>query len=248
MAWFDEVFEGQYDRFTFHRFTPEMNHKEAEFIRTVLQLRPGEEVLDLACGFGRHAIPIARRGMKVTGVDVTPRYIEMARGRAGELPVEFVVGDLRELDYEESFDAAYSYFTSFGFFDDETNFDILRRVARSLRPGGRFLLDTANREMLMGSENPYREFIEFEEGGGKMAVVNISTFDFETGTANAELRLYGGPEGPEEMRFKVRLYSLVELRWLLRQAGLEYVKAFGDCDSSPYAADSSRLIVLAHKI
>ena len=213
-----------------------------------MQLHAGEEVLDLACGFGRHAVPLARRGIRVTGMDVTARYIEMARTRAGELPVEFVVGDIRELDYEERFDAAYSYFTSFGFFDDDTNFDILRRVARALRPGGRFLLDTANREMWVGSENPYREFFEFEEGGRKMVVVNASTFDFETGISNAVLRLYGGPDGPEEMRFSVRLYSLAELRWLLRRAGLELVKAFGDCDSSPYSAESSRLIVLAHKI
>jgi SAM-dependent methyltransferase len=248
MAWYDEVFEGTYDRFTFHRFTPELNLKEAEFIRTALQLRRGEEVLDLACGFGRHALILARKGIRITGIDITDRYLEMAREKAGDLPVEFHRIDLRQLDWQERFDAVFSYFTSFGFYDDETNFDILRRVARALRPGGRFLLDVANREIMLKDEQPGRDPLEFEEGGIGYVVINAASFELETSTVHAHLKLYGGPDGPEEMRFSVRLYTLAELRWLLSRVGLEIVKAFGDADASPYSAESPRLAVVARKV
>jgi SAM-dependent methyltransferase len=247
MAWYDEVFDGKYDRFISFKFTPEEDQKEAEFIRKALKLRPGEEVLDLACGWGRHAIPLARRGIRITGLDCTERYIEKARRRAGDLPAEFVVGDMREIDWEERFDAAYCFFTSFGFFDDETNSDVLRRISRALKPGGRFLIDTQNRE-LWGSDDPgFQEFIEFEKDGRQYAIVNDSDFDVETSRVNARLRLYGDPEGPEEMCFSVRLYSLAELRWLMRQAGLEVSGQYGGSDASTYTIKSQRMVVVAEK-
>ena len=248
MAWYDEVFEGKYDRFTFHRFTPAADEMEAEFIQTALQLGRGYEVLDLACGYGRHAIHLARQGIKITGVDSTERYIEMARRAAGKLPAEFIAGDMRKLDYKARFDAAYCFFTSFGFFDDDTNFDVLQRVARALRPNGRFLLDTRNREAHVAGELEHHDFLEFEEGGVNCVMVNKSTFDLETSHAHGNLRLYRGAGEPEEMKFSVRLYTLAELRWLMSQAGMEVIKTFGDSDASPYTVDSPRMIVVAQKV
>ena len=248
MAWYDEVFKGTYDRFTFHRFTPAADEMEAEFIQTALQLGRGDEVLDIACGYGRHAVHLAQRGIRITGIDSTVRYLEMARRSADRLPAEFIEGDMRELDYEERFDAAYCFFTSFGFFDDDTNFDILKRVARALKPDGRFLLDTRNREAHVSGDLVQHDFLEFEDGGDRCVVVNEATFDLETSHAHGNLRLYRGAEEPEVMKFSVRLYTLAELRWLMHLAGMEVIKTFGDSDASPYAVDSQRMIVVAQKV
>ena len=249
MAWYDEVFKGTYDRFTFNRFTPAADEMEAEFIQTALQLGRGYEVLDIACGYGRHAVHLAQRGIRITGIDSTERYVEMASRAAEKLPAEFLVGDMRELNYEERFDAAYCFFTSFGYFDDDTNFDILKRVATALKPGGRFLLDTRNREAHVDGELEHQDFLEFEEDGAKCVIVSYSTFDLETSHAHGDHRLYrGGAEEPEEMKFSVRLYTLAELRWLMHRAGMEVIKTFGNADASPYTIDSPRMILIAQKI
>lgn len=248
MAWHDEVFDGKYDRFTFHLFTPRRNQLEAEFIRTALKLKPGEEVLDLACGYGRHAILLARRGIKVVGLDCTERYLEMARRRAERIPAEFVCGDMRTMDWEERFDAAYCFFTSFGFFDDDTNLDVLRRVACALRPGGRFLLDVQNREVYCSPEENVKEPLEFEQDGRDMVIISESTFDPLTSIVQVTLKLYGWPEGQEELAFAVRLYSYTEMRGLMKQVGLEVTEQFGDSDGSGYTLKSPRMIIVAHRV
>ncbi len=248
MAWHDEIFDGKYDRFTFHLLTPERSEREAEFILTALQVLPGEEVLDLACGHGRHALPLARRGIRITGLDRCERYLEMARAEAGDLPVEFVAGDMRTIELDGCFDAAYCYFTSFGFFDDATNFDVLRRIGRALRRGGRFLLDTANRETHCSKEPVHQEFSEIKGEDGPRVLLCSSTFDIETGRSNSTVKMYAPDASHEEMNFSVRLYTLPELRWLLGQAGMGIERAYGDCDGSAYQTSSPRLITVANKV
>lgn len=247
MAWYDEIFDGLYDRFTFHLFTKERNWQEAEFIRTSLQLMPGQKVLDLACGYGRHAIPLARKGINITGMDSCERYLRMAREKAEGLPLRFVEKDMRKMEFLGEFDAVYCFFTSFGFFDDETNFDVLRRVASALRPGGRFLLDIQNKELYGAGEPGHQEFSEFERDGKRLALLSKGSFDPDSGRVSITLSLYGEPDGPLRMEFSIRLYSLPELRWLLKQAGMAATRTFGGSDASPYRIDSPRLIVVAEK-
>jgi len=99
--------------------TQEQTAREVSFIEASLDLPAGARVLDLACGIGRHAIGMAAHGYRVTGVDFSPRYLELARegaARAG-VGVEWQHGDMRTLSFERCFEAVYSYFTSFGYFD-----------------------------------------------------------------------------------------------------------------------------------
>src|SRR5262249_31487266 len=96
--------------------TPERTALEAEFIATTLGADPGSAVLDLGCGFGRHALELARRGFRMTGLDFNSAYLELARQEAARQGLEgarFVQGDFRTLAFDAEFDAAYSYFTSF---------------------------------------------------------------------------------------------------------------------------------------
>lgn len=246
MPWYDEVFSGLYDAFTFHLFTEERNRRDAEFIMRALRLRTGETVLDTACGHGRHANLLAAEGMQVTGIDREERYLAMARAKLTQWrKVEFIRIDLRELDIEVKFDAAYNFFTSFGFFDDETNFDILRRIARSLKPGGRFLIDLQNRELYTTGQNHYSEYSEYEWGGRPCALLLESDFDPETSRATIRQRLYGPVDGPLFMEFDVRLYTMAELRWLLGQAGFSVVSTYGDINGSDYSMTTPRCIAVA---
>jgi ubiquinone/menaquinone biosynthesis C-methylase UbiE len=113
------------------------------FIVHVLGLRPGERLLDLACGSGVHALRLARQGLEVVGLDIAPSLVRHCTEQAaaeGLGNVAFVEGDMRALSYQDEFDALVVLSTSFGFFDDGTNQQVLGSIAQALRPGGWVLL------------------------------------------------------------------------------------------------------------
>src|SRR5262249_44457434 len=132
-------------------FTAERTAQEVEFIAGALGLPPGSEVLDLACGFGRHAIGMAQLGHRVTGVDFNPRYLEIAseEARKAGAEVRWTAGDMRVLPFGREFDGVYSFFTSFGYYSDLENERVIAGISRALRSGGRFLLDMANRDWVL---------------------------------------------------------------------------------------------------
>src|SRR5690606_4931451 len=124
--------------------------QEVSFIEESLRLSAGERILDVPCGEGRHSIELARRGYEATGIDFNLNAIAAAKQRAAEagVSVSFVHGDMRQLDVVDECDSAICFFGSFGYFDDAENAEFARRVARALRPGGRFLIDTHVTESL----------------------------------------------------------------------------------------------------
>jgi SAM-dependent methyltransferase len=115
--------------------------------------------LDLCCGPGRHALPLARRGVRVTAVDRTRYLLDRAReqARLAGLGIEFVEADMREFRREAAFDLALSLFTSFGYFAArEDDLTVLRNVRAGLRLGGAFLIDVAGKEWLARHFQPTR--------------------------------------------------------------------------------------------
>src|SRR5262249_22839496 len=123
-------------------------------IRGLLQLMPfwpGARILDVPCGFGRHSIELARRGFRVTGVDISPKLLRTARRNAAVrgVQVEFRRADMRELAYRNRFDAVLNLFTSFGYFGDVGDLWFLRTLRRALRPGGWLILHLINRDWVV---------------------------------------------------------------------------------------------------
>jgi SAM-dependent methyltransferase len=116
---------------------------ESAFLWKALNLSKGSAVLDVACGTGRHARRLARRGALVTGIDATPAYVAQAKRAArGQAGVEFKRADMRELPFAEAFDAAYCVWTSFGYFRTaDEDLRVLRAMAKAVKPGGLVLVD-----------------------------------------------------------------------------------------------------------
>jgi SAM-dependent methyltransferase len=109
------------------------------FLVEALDLEPGMRVLDVGCGPGRHALALARGGVEVTGVDLSPEFVELARTAAdGEgLPARFVVGDVRDLAYDSEFDAAICLCQGgFGLLGGRDEPAVLARIVAAVRPGG----------------------------------------------------------------------------------------------------------------
>jgi SAM-dependent methyltransferase len=214
-------------------------------VLTLLELSPGERVLDLCCGPGRHSLELARRGYRPTGVDRTARYLDEARRRAvsAGLEVEWVQEDMRRFVRPEAFGAAINLFTSFGYFDDpEDDRRVARNLCASLRPGGKAILDVHGKETLA------RNFRERDwsrvDGNESLILLEERSLALDWSRLNFTWTLVG-PQGQRSESLSLRLYSGTELAALLREAGFATVTLFGGLDGRPYDHRAERLVVVA---
>lgn len=113
--------------------------QEIEFLVGMLGLEAGQRVLDVGCGPGRHALALARRGIAVAGVDLSPDFVELAREAAAaeQLPASFEVLDVRDLAFDSEFDAAVCLCQGgFGLLGGHDDPAVIERIVRAVRPGG----------------------------------------------------------------------------------------------------------------
>lgn len=140
----------------------ESTRKDVAFLARQLPLPRYRRVLDLCCGYGRHALGLVGAGYQVTGVDRDEGVIAEAerRARAAGLDVAYVAGDMRELDaLPGTFDAVINMWQSLSYFDEETNASVLRAIHDKLTPGGRFIVDMYNRAYFGRNQSEKRQEI-----------------------------------------------------------------------------------------
>jgi len=242
--WFEPFFGADYFEIYRDVFAPEGTAADVEGIVSLLGLAPGARVLDLACGHGRHAIPLAERGFEVTGYDLSEVMLERARAEAAArgARVRWVRGDMRALPFAAEFDAVINVFTAFGYFaDEEDDVEALRRVRRALVPGGRFLLETLHRDGLVAR---FRPQLEYTTSNGAL-VRRSYVWDLARGVIDDRVQLVR-PDGTQaEYASSLRVRSLHELLGLVRRAGLEPVAWYGGLDGSTLTLASRRLVLIS---
>jgi len=244
--WPVAFFDDDYVRIYRPQFLPERTEAETRFIAASLAVPEGGEVLDLACGFGLHAIGMAQLGYRVTGVDFNPRYLEIAAtdAAAAGVDVTWRAGDMRALEYDRAFDGAYSYFTSFGYFDDDDNERVLAGIARALCPGGRVLLEMMNRDWLL-THPQQRTWTQRDDG---VLLMEESTLELVPSRVVSR-QIMIDPQGGTQVtkQFFLRTYTCAELTALLRRHGLAVTEVSGGADGEPYGTDSRRLAIVAER-
>lgn len=246
--WYDnEDFWKTLERFFFSQIrTDEIAKTEADQITRLLQSTPGSAVLDLACGPGRHSLELARRGYRVTGVDRTKRYLDTARTKADaeQLHVEFVQEDMRRFERPDSFDVALNLFSSFGYFEDpEDDLKVLRNLCRSLKPGGKLLMELVGKEWLAREFQAQRWHHHAETDEYLLEQVTVrSGWDW---LDNHWIWIKGHQR--KVFDFGLRVYSGVELTAALRRAGLSTIELYGSLDATPYDDKAQRLVALARR-
>ena len=238
------VFEvDDYMYFYSDHLTGERSDAEVAGVVRLLEIGAPMRILDLACGFGRHANRLAALGLSVTGIDLTPGFLELARRDALQrgVQVEYRQGDMRELDFTEEFDRVVLLFTAFGYFSDEENLQVLANIARALRPGGLLGFDAPNRDVTLKTLGPCH--VDEKEGN---LMINRMSFDMLTGRMhNRRIVIRDGVR--KEKPFSVRLYNASEIQDLLSRAGLQVHGMYGDWDGQPLSADKNRIVVVARK-
>ena len=241
---FKAVFEpNDYLYFYGDGLTEERTEKEVQFFIRELGLKKSMKILDLACGHGRHTNRLTELGYDVVGVDINDGFLKIAREEAKKkgLKVNYIKKDMRKILWKEKFDRVLLIFTSFGCFEDDENFLVLKNIARALKPGGLFCFDTFNRDVFMKNFLPY---IVNQKGNDLM--IERNTFDSLTGRVY-DKRVVIRDGKRKDKPFFVRIYNPTEIRDLLLQAGLKIYKIFSDFDSKPFASDSRRMIIIAKK-
>jgi len=223
--WFEDLFDERYLLFCEEALAQGASVEEIDFIESALALERGSSILDLGCGFGRHAIPLAQRGYVVTGVDLSEYLLEVARDLAGRLgaTASWLQQDMRKLGNLGPFDACVCLYTAFGYFADDENAEVLRRIREVLRPGGPLLLDVNNPLSLL-PRLPDDRWRESSRGVRR----ETSTYDPLTGQLVTERVLYRNEGGKVRLpTSRVRLYPPHELARLLRDTGFEVEQVHG---------------------
>jgi SAM-dependent methyltransferase len=234
-AWFNELaaFVGPaYLRNAFTKGT----EQEIDFLVAALGLEPGMHVLDVGCGPGRHALALARRGFLVTGVDLSPEFVDLARAGATTegLDASFEVLDVRDLAYRAEFDAALCLCQGgFGLLGGHDDAGVVPRIAAAVRPGGAIALSAFSAYFAL-------RFLEDGED-----------FDASTGVVH-ELATARDEAGIERsFDLWTTCFTARELALLLAEAGLAEVElhsvAPGAYARRPPDLDHPELLALAHR-
>ncbi len=211
-------------------------------------------VLDIACGTGGPTIELARRGYRVVGLDISEEMIRIAREKARRsgASAEFIVGDMREINFVEEFDAVTCFFTSINYIlEDEGMERLFLGVHRCLRRGGVFLFDIPNpyrmEKWLKGIPTIWR----VDDGDISVLVIDATIMETVSGLVNWKRTLLvknkNGIEFVSDYH-RLRVYTPNELRVYARLSGFRRTRIYGDLritDSPP--KDATRLFFVAVK-
>jgi len=234
-------FEAWFDTPDYHRLYSGRDDCEAEqFVASLMAwLRPSPDarLLDLGCGSGRHARALARRGFQVTGMDLAASSIREAQRH--ETPrLHFHRHDMRDPFGTECFDHVFSFFTSFGYFDDAGHDRVVANIASALRPEGALVLDYLN---VAYSERVLVPVEEREVAGHRYRIERWSD------SHHFFKRISIGNGGDAYVE-RVAKFRLGDFERILGRQGLHLETALGDYELGAYDAERSpRLIVVARK-
>jgi SAM-dependent methyltransferase len=246
-AWYVNFFGDDYLNIYRHTLTADRTEKEVAFTERKLELDAGARVLDLCCGPGRHSVILAKHGYKVTALDLSQPYLELARRAAAEGKVAFdtVSADMREIPFDDYFDAVINMYSSFGYLESETeDLRVLESIARSLKPGGRLLLDMLNREWAVAN------YIQNDWHADPDGTLYVEHRALDLASSRMRVRfIIVGPDGErrDSIGHDIRLYTLTEMTRLLEGVGLAGVEACGGFDGEPYGIESRRMVLCARK-
>lgn len=244
--WPERVFDDLYVQSLPHDLDRQ-TAREVEFASRALRLKPGAAILDLACGFGRHSVALAERGYTMTGIDLSEGLLRRAQQRASRsgANVTFWLGDMRHMDVRGLFDGVVVLGSSFGYFDDRTNLEVLKRINGALRPGGRVLCEFLNRDRLI-NELPK---VTWWRRDARL-YLDESEFDFERSRlTNKRTVIFDDGSPFREQYYNIRLYSLHEVHALIAMAGFRAAQVSGSTIHPElfFPMNSRRLYVLAEK-
>jgi SAM-dependent methyltransferase len=241
-AWYKDWFNSPY----YHKLYFDRDEKEASAfiikLLTHLNPTPGSRMLDVACGKGRHSKTLASFNHFVTGIDISPDSITIAKKFQHD-NLEFFVHDMRLPFYVNYFDYAFNFFTSFGYFKTRREHDNgIRTIAQAIKPGGCFVMDYLN---VHYAEDHLVHQSEKEIDGINFIITKW--FD-ETHFYKKIIIEDEAMKEPMIYTEKVAKFSLGDFTEMFAYQGMQIQEVFGDYNFANYDVKKTpRLIMIAKK-
>lgn len=224
--------------------------RQVDFLIDKLKLTGNKRILDLACGFGRHSLEFARRGYDVTGVDITPEYVDYAtkQAQAENLNARFICSDIRQVSFDNEFDVVLNMADgAIGYLEnEEENLKIFRVISKALKTGGTHFMDIMN-----GSYAETHFPCKLWDEGEKSLTLSNFEWDKQTKTLiyGQISYLYGQPLYKPEITEgnTIRLYSLDEIKSIFNDLGMSVYDSYADFSGTLSSDNGIQLMVFSKK-
>jgi len=241
-GWWDDFFS-EFRPF-FGMISRKATNAHVRYFMEKLNLKQGKKFLDCPCGIGRVGLPMAGKGIKVTGVDITQSYLDEFRAEARHkgLKVDLYRADMRRINFDSKFDAAGNLWTSFGYFEKESdNLLTLKKMYQALKPGGKFMLHVINRDWIMANYQPH----DWEESDGVKSLEERH-FDYHTSINRGTWHfIKDGKERSCEV--SIRMYSYHEMIAMFEKAGFREIEGYGSTKNEPVTRERMMMFVIGTK-
>ena len=251
--WYENFFHGIPLDLWRKVISPQQTRAEADFLIKALQCDASSHLLDVPCGNGRLSFELASRGYRVTGIDISKEFIQEAMSRLNPpadaggtdliAPVEFLLGNMRNIAGEAIYGGAYCFGNSFGFLADADMESFLGGVARALKPGARFVIETG-----MAAESIIPKF-EAEASHQIEDILLTIKEQYLAEESCIDTEYVFERNGQSESRLaKHWIYTTAEIRRMLERAGFEVLNLYGSLKFEPFLLGSDELFVIARRV
>jgi SAM-dependent methyltransferase len=236
--WFETFFQGPALDFWNRAIPPALTMADVDFLEKTFDVRPGARLLDVPCGNGRHSIELARRGYRLTGIDLSDEFLAAARTA---LDADWRKGDMRALELEAGgFDGAFCFGNSFGYLDHAGAAAFLSALTRSLKTGSKLVIETGvAAESILPTMVPKR-WHRF----GSLIVFSENRYDPWESCMNIDYTFVSG-SAIETRPTRSYVFTTAELRRMLEAAGFSTASFYAGVAGEPYQLGSPRLIITA---
>ncbi len=241
--WYKDWFSSEEYRIVYKHRNDEDAGQLVKLILANINIPPGSDILDMACGTGRHSIAFAKKGYNVTAFDLSKPLLEIARQTADklELKIDFFNADIRLFGIKKEFDLVCNLFTSFGYFEkDEENFGIFENARQHLKQGGWFVFDYLNADYIKKRLDPFTAE-KYDDG-------KIIQRRFIEGNRVYKEIIIQKSGFCKTYWESVKLYSPKEILLRLQETGFRIINILGDYNGGAFLPNiSPRLIIFAGK-
>jgi SAM-dependent methyltransferase len=236
-TWYQDFFNGT--AVDFWMAAAPAPDEDIAFLRSVFP--DGSEILDVACGAGRHAIPLARAGYRVVGVDISSDFLERGK-RASDVAIEWHQRDMRDLPWRERFDGALCFGNSFGYLGREGTQAAIVSIAGAMKPGAQFVLDTGSVAESILPALQQRRWISV----GDIIFLSAATYDVGESRLDVEYTFVRGASR-ETKTAHTSIFTTGELRQMFEAGGMTVESMLASPAGEPFRLGSQRLILTARK-
>lgn len=245
--WYEDFFQGINCELWENAIPAEVTRQEVDFLLSELDLQRGQRILDIPCGFGRHAIELSKRGFNVTGIDISETFIKGLTGKiiAEKLNIKTIRADILAIQLKERFSGAVCLGNSFGYFNMERMKLFVEKVSSSLEAGSKFIINSGMiAESILPNFLLYKKNNSYNVGNITMNVTNI----YNVEDSYMVSHLFYTKEGKtEEHSFKHYVFTLGEVKRLLKLYGLNTIATYSSTAKEEYNFGDQQVYIVAKK-